>query len=200
MKNLFVLNGGLNSGKTQTIQQLLQDFSSDSLSNLRISGYIQKGVCDKQTNQKIGYDLIVLPNVKKQYNLARLLSNQVKDFPSKKERLLRHPRTRYSFNNDTFQIARQLLKKRIGETDLWFFDEIGKLELFEDGHHQIITEILKREKNLPSSYLITSRKDFIEKICKSFDFPKNVSYLDLTAQSSSIVDFKNSILNKINHR
>ncbi|KAJ3445646.1 cancer-related nucleoside-triphosphatase [Anaeramoeba flamelloides] len=198
MSNLFILTGSLNSGKTSYVQSLFQNLKIHK-PHIRISGFTQKGVLDPNDEMKIGYDLILLPNFQKQYKLARLRVNESHQVLSKEKRLVRNPRHRFNFDDANLKMVKDYMLQRIGKTDLWVFDELGKLEILKDGHYQAVRQILEQEKKMNSncSFLFASREEFIQKILGSLPFPNNFQKLQFPCLGSDYAKFQSSLFSNL---
>lgn len=154
-----VITGKKNSGKTFLLNQIVEFLKQQKIS---YDGIISIPVIDNGI--KIGFDSLRLADEK-----LSLLCR--KDYISSLST------TYYSFNTETFSAANDILKRlRLKKTEILIIDEIGTLEIRDEGWAYLLTNTI----NIFSGILIiTLRKNLIFKLIEKFKLnPKEIIDLD----------------------
>ncbi|MGM0503406.1 MAG: nucleoside-triphosphatase [Bacteroidota bacterium] len=158
-QKVFILTGSIGQGKTTFIQDIVQSFQSKGIT---VGGIYSPRVMQDKTT--VGYDIIdINTNEREIFLRQRSLDNRLKI-------------GRFNINLQGLQKGIKTLKSSIDtNTQIVIIDEVGKLELDNNGWASGIDELIKNAQN---HLLLVIRDRYIEQIIKKWEI-KNYQIFDI---------------------
>ena len=148
MSKVFIITGGKHVGKTTFLQKRILELRHSGKS---VAGIVSKG--DFLEGKRNNFYAVNIQNKEQQLLMSQnemLNSNKIGKF---------------YFSENTFNWGRDIIKKAIySEIDVIVLDEIGRLELENEGWAKIFAKMLKSDKEL---YLVF-RKEYVVELIKAF--------------------------------
>ena len=145
-QKIFIITGGIGSGKTLCIKNTIKKFQQEKIS---VSGVYSSRIIDN--NITTGYDIVTIST-----NKSKIFLRQKGD--SSQQKIGKF----YIFNeglntgNDELQNTKSQIK---------IIDEIGRLELSENGWHNSVKQIIE---NSDSHLILSVREEFVSQIIEKF--------------------------------
>ena len=148
VKKHFIICGGKQQGKTQFASKLIEALKSE---NYIVGGFLSKSVYI-DSNKCVGYELEPIGNAK---SIDLCTINRTKDWPSI---------GRFYFNPDALKFGKELVQN--SEASIIFIDEVGRLEINEDGWFSVVNELENKGKII---YVWLVRHEFVSEVKTKFN-------------------------------
>ncbi|NOR75935.1 MAG: hypothetical protein GQ525_12335 [Draconibacterium sp.] len=145
-QKVFIITGGIGSGKTSCIKNIIENFQQDKIS---VSGIYSSRIIENDIT--IGY------------NVVTISTNKSKIFLRKKGDSSQQKIGKFYIFNEGLNTGNDELQNT--KSQIVFIDEIGKLELSENGWYNSVKQIIESS----NSHLILSvREEFVSQIIEKF--------------------------------
>lgn len=167
---VLIVTGGVDSGKTTLLQQLLFRLKKR---RLKVSGIVAEGIWEN--GKKCGYDAIFLSSGERHLLCRKELSSSLNI-------------GRFGFYEEAFAAGEKAITME-KESALTVLDEIGQLELAGKGWASVLSELLDTKNRL----LIVVRRDFIDKVVQKFSL---TNYAVVDAEIEGSLDELDSYVDK----
>ncbi|MEE4196120.1 MAG: nucleoside-triphosphatase [Bacteroidales bacterium] len=168
---IFILTGSIGQGKTTFIQKIVEHFQSKDIA---VGGIYSPRVM--QGNTTVGYDIIDIHTNQREI----FLRQPAADHPQKIGR--------FGIHLQGLQQGVKALKKSCNpSTRIVVIDEVGRLELNDNGWAKTIEELIRNSQN---HILLVIRDSFVEKVIEKWELANyqvfNISEKDYLSISNSI--------------
>lgn len=171
---VFIFTGEIGEGKTECVINVVKTFNDKSVP---IKGIYSKRVMDD--NDTIGYDIVNVCKDEVFEFLRKVKSdNNCKIGP-------------YFINQTSLKLGRGIIEEKT-DAKIVFIDEVGKLELSDDGWAESIDYLLKTQN---CSLVLAVRKKFVNPVIEKWSFNK-VKVFDVKINNHT--EIANSILSEMN--
>ncbi|MFP4025641.1 MAG: nucleoside-triphosphatase [Thiohalospira sp.] len=172
-QKVFIITGSIGQGKTTFIQKIIQNLDSKGIA---VGGIYSPRVM--QGNTTVGYDIIDINTNEREVFLRQ-------NFAGKNTKI-----GRFNINLQGLQKGVKALKKTTNtNTKIVVIDEVGRLELENNGWAKNIEELIHNSQN---HILLVIRDRFVEKVIEKWEI-ENYHVFDISEK-----DFA-SISNSIHH-
>lgn len=163
LNRLIVLTGGIGSGKTLVLKNLIKKFQQE---RIEVGGFYQERIMEE--NETVGYDFIEIETGRRIEFLRKNASGQ-------------HQVGKYTINTDVFPMGNEIMAN-VNQTVV-VVDEIGKMENKGEGWTEAFTGLLKENNSL----LIASfRKELLTELQHKFG-ATNATVFDIDKENPDII-------------
>ena len=149
MDRITIISGEKHSGKTTKLLELISDLE---FQNKKCAGIIAIGS--------------IKNNKRHSFDIQDITTSKTMQIMSVEENLEFNKIGKFYINPIAFKFGEEVLEKALkSNANYIIIDEIGKLELNENGWFNIFNKLLKSEQNV----IFTSRKELLQKVTKKFN-------------------------------
>lgn len=166
-QKVFIITGSIGQGKTTFIQKIIQNFHSKGIA---VGGIYSPRVM--QGNTTVGYDIIDINTNEREVFLRQ-------NSPGKNMKI-----GRFNINLQGLQKGVKAIKKSSNiNTRIVVIDEVGKLELENNGWAKNIEELIRNSQN---HVLLVIRDSFVEKVIEKWEL-NNYQVFNITNDNFSSI-------------
>ncbi len=160
-KKILIITGEKNSGKSSKADEIVKFLQK---SGKNVQGIISIGIFSG--NDKTGYNAVDI-STGKTFQLASVLSGEK----------FRLQQGKYYFNQDVFNLLNETLNRE-STGDIIILDEVGYLELNEEGFYSSIENFLKKFKG---KIILIVRESLLENTIDKFKIdPKEIELIKIS--------------------